>query len=446
MVPRLGQLCRTEKAIGKSRMTSIPVSELASSAQATVPSPGPHPSEFDVDISGPTAFEREVPHAYFRALREHDPVHWQEECKLPGLRKGPGYWALTRHEDVSFVSKNSKIFSSELGSAILSDLEPRDLRNMRAQLINMDTPGHTEFRHLINPYFKPSQMRDTESAFIDIVDDTLSALRGRTECDFVDDIAAPISLHGLTHFLGVPDKHSKRFLHWTNKLIGASDPEVSSAFRGRLAVLEIFIYAALLARRRRKNPRHDVYSALVNGTFKGRSLERLHLGMNFFLLLIAGNETTRTALSGGVQTLCEHPEQLELLRKEPSLLPQAIEEMLRFVTPVMQFRRTATCDTQIGDQPIHQGEKVVMYYGAANRDPRVFENPEKFDITRTTNPHLAFGTGTHFCIGSHMARLEMRVTLEALLERFPDFRLSGPVVRLSSNFINGIKRMPISLV
>jgi cytochrome P450 len=168
--------------------------------------------------------------------------------------------------------------------------------------------------------------------------------------------------------------------------------------------------------------------------------------VNFFLLIIAGNETTRNALSGGIQALCEHPEQFDRLRRDPSLLPQAIEEMLRWVTPVMQFRRTATRDTKVGDQPIRKGEKVVMYYGAANRDPRVFENPEVFDITRKPNPHIAFGTGTHFCMGSHIARLEMRVTLEEFLRRFTNVRLTGPPERLESNFIGGITRLPISLV
>jgi cytochrome P450 len=407
--------------------------------------PIPHPSDFDVDISSPDAFVDGVPNAYFRSLREHDPVHWQKECKLPGIRHRAGYWALTRYDDIAFVSKNSQIFSSERGSVFLSDLEPKDLQNMRQQLINMDTPRHTQLRSLINRSFKPAEIRETEGDFLKIVRDTFDRLEGVRECDFVDAISAPISLHVLTNFLGVPQNHSKRIYNWTNKLIGAGDPKVSSVFRARLAVLEIFVYAAFLAHKRRKNPRADVYSALVNGTLDGKPLERLQLGMNFFLLIIAGNETTRNALSGGVQALCEHPDQLKLLRKDPSLLPQAIEEMLRWVTPVMQFRRTATRDTQIGQQRIREGEKVVMYYAAANRDPSVFEHPERFDITRKSNPHLAFGTGTHFCIGSHMARLEMRITLAELLQRFPNFRLSGPVERLSSNFISGIKRMPLAL-
>jgi cholest-4-en-3-one 26-monooxygenase len=400
----------------------------------------------DIDLSDPKTFVASVPHEYFRTLREQAPVHWQNECKLPGLPKGPGYWALTRYEDVTFVSKNAELFSSEEGSCLISDLPPKDLDNMREQLINLDPPRHTELRKLMNPHFKPGIVRGTEEHTRKIVCETLDALEQQSECDFVDAVSAPISLRALTHFLGVPDKHSGRFYSWTNKLVGAGDPEVSSAFIARFVVLRLFLYAALLARRRRKKPESDVYSSLVNGTIAGLPLGRMKLNMNFFLLLIAGNETTRNALSGGVQALCEHPEQFDRLRLDPSLMPQAIEEMLRWVTPVMQFRRTAIRDTKVGDQAIRKGEKLVMYYGAANRDPRIFENPETFDITRKPNPHLAFGTGTHFCVGSHMARLEMRVTLEELLGRFSEMRLASPPERLHSNFISGIKRMPVSLV
>jgi cholest-4-en-3-one 26-monooxygenase len=261
----------------------------------------------------------------------------------------------------------------------------------------------------------------------------------------VDAVSAPISLRVLTNFLGVPDKYTRRFYRWTNTFMRFSEPGVGTLLRARVALLQIFIQSELLARTRRKEPAPDVFSSLVHGEFRGKPLTRMMIQVNFLLLLIAGNETTRNALSGGIQALCDHPEQFDRLRRDPSLLPQAIEEILRWVTPVMQFRRTALCDTQIGDQTIRKGEKVVMYYGAANRDPRVFEDPEVFDITRKPNPQIAFGTGTHFCMGSHIARLEMRVTLEEFLRRFPNVRLTGPPERLLSNFINGIKRMPISL-
>lgn len=398
-----------------------------------------------VDLSDPKTFVAGVPHEYFRELRETDPVHWQPECKIPGAPRGPGYWALTRYEDVSFVSKHADLFSSEIGTSVMTDLPPRDAENMRTQLINMDPPLHTQLRKVMSPHFKPRTVQTTDDHTRRIVRETLDLLEGRDECEFVEDVSAPVSLRALTHFLGVPDKHSKWFYRWTNELIGSSDPEVSSAFRGRMAVLQILIYGFFLARKRRKRPSDDIFSSLVNGQIAGAPIDRLKLGMNFFLLIIAGNETTRNALSGGVQALSEHPEQLELLKENPSLLPQAIDEMLRFSTPVMQFRRTATEDLEIHRQPIRKGEKLVMYYGAANRDPDVFPNPDTFDITRKSDPHLAFGTGTHFCAGSHMARLEMRVTFEELLARFPKLRVKGPVERLASNFINGIKSLPVAL-
>lgn len=397
-----------------------------------------------IDLSSPESFEQGVPHEYFHHLRATDPVHWQPECPLPGVLPGPGYWALTRYEDVAFVSKNPDLFSSEQGSSILSELNRRDLANMQQQLINMDPPSHTQLRKLMSPHFKPRSVRATSEHTREIVDRTLGRLDGQREIDFVEGVSAPISLEALTAFLGVPDRHSSLFYRWTNNLIGSSDPGVSNQFWARLAVLELFLYAAWLARKRRRQPTDDIWSDLVNGSIRDQPLDRLKLGMNFFLLIIAGNETTRNALSGGVQALCEHPEQFELLRSDPALLPGAIEEMLRFSTPVMQFRRTVMQDTQIGDQPLRRGEKVVMYYGAANRDPEIFPDPDRFDITRE-NQHLAFGTGTHFCAGSHMARLEMHTTLAALIERFPRLRLAGKVERLRSNFINGIKRMPVAL-
>lgn len=406
---------------------------------ASPPSPPPL-----ADLSDPAVYARGIPHETFHWLREHDPVHWQEETGASGSPAGPGYWALTRHEDVSFVSKHPELFSSERGSSVLGDLPPRDLQNMQQQLIHMDPPTHNALRTLLNPHFKPGTVRATEDHTRRIVTETLDALRGRTGCDFVEEVSAPISLRALTHFLGVPDRHSARFYRWTNELIGSTDPEISSEFRGRMAVLRIFLYAAFAARKRRKRPTADITSTLVNGLLEGRPVSRLQIGMNYFLLIVAGNETTRNALSGGLQALCAHPDQFERLRRDPSLLPSAIDEMLRWSTPVMQFRRTALCETRIGDQLIREGDKVVMYYGAANRDPSVFAEPDRFDIGRTPNPHLAFGTGTHFCMGSHMARLEMRVTFEELLRRFPEIRLEGAPQRLQSNFINGIKALPVA--
>jgi len=386
-----------------------------------------------------------VPHAWFRWLREHEPLHWQPETPLPGALPGPGYWALTRHADVSFVSKNATLFSSGLATCVLSDLPPKDRANMQQQLINMDPPRHTGLRNLMNPHFKPRAVRRSEAHMRRRIGQTLDRLEGLERCEFVESVSAPISLGGLTHLLGVPDKHARRFYRWTNNLIGSSDPNVSSQFWGRLAVLEILLYAGRARRKRERQPAADIFSSLVHGRVRDQKLSKLQLGMNYFLLIVAGNETTRNAISGGLQALCDHPDQLERLLAEPELLPQAIEEMLRWVTPVMQFRRTATRDVEVGGEAVRAGQKLVLYYGAANRDPAVFDDPETFDITRSPNPHLAFGTGTHFCAGSHMAGLQMRVVFEELLRRFPRIGLEGAPERLQSNFINGIKSMQVRL-
>jgi cholest-4-en-3-one 26-monooxygenase len=399
----------------------------------------------DVDLSDPKTFLAGVPNDYFRVLREQDPVHWQEERELYGFLPWPGYWALTRYEDVVFVSKHPEIFSSAVGTSALNDLPPRLRRLAPDQLIQMDPPGHTELRNLMNVQFKPSAVRETEAHMRKVVVETLDRLEGRSECDFVDAVSAPISLRILTNFLGVPDEYTARFYRWTNQTMRFGEPGLLNRIRVRFALAQIFLQSTLLERERRKRPLDDPFSRLVHGEFQGSPISRRMLQVNFFLLIVAGNETTRNALSGGIQALCEHPDQLERLRRDPSLLPQAIEEMLRWVSPVMQFRRTATRDTTIGGREIRKGDKVVMYYGAANRDPEIFESPEVFDITRRPNPHLAFGIGTHFCMGSHIARLEMRVTLEEFLRRFPNIGLAGPPERLESNFIGGITRLPLKL-
>ena len=427
-------------------MTAVDHSKPSGGPVSAADAPGASLRPGDIDLSDPKTFQAGVPTEYFRLLREQAPVHWQEECKLPVFLPGPGYWALTRYADVIFVSKHPEIFSSAVGSSALNELRPRERELARDQLIQMDPPRHTELRNLMNMHFKPRAIRDTEAHMREIVCETLDRLESQSECDFVDAVSAPISLCVLTNFLGVPDEYTGRFYRWTNTTMRFGEPGAFNLLRARIALLQIFLQSALLARQRKKAPASDVFSALVNGRFKGEPVTRIMTQVNFFLLIVAGNETTRNALSGGIQALCEHPDQFDRLRRDPSLLPQAIEEILRWVSPVMQFRRTALLDTKIGDQKIRKGEKVVMYYGAANRDPRVFENPEVFDITRKPNPHLAFGTGTHFCMGSHIARLEMRVTLEEFLRRFPKVSRAGPPERLESNFISGIKRLPISLV
>ena len=399
----------------------------------------------DVDLSDPATFVAGVPHEYFRVLREEDPVHWQGELTLPVFLPGPGYWALTRYEDVVHVSTHPEIFSSAAGSTSLNELRPREAKLARYQLIQMDPPGHTELRKMMSKQFKPRAAASTEAHMRRIVCQTLDRIGNRTEFDFVDAVSAPISLRVLTNFLGVPDRYTARFYRWTNTIMRYGEPGRGNLARARFGLAQVFLQSAILARARKKKPGPDVFSTLVNGAYQGRPLSRVMTQVNFFLLIVAGNETTRNALSGGIQALCEHPEQFDRLRRDPSLLPQAIEEMLRWVSPVMQFRRTALRDTELGGREIRKGDKVVMYYGAANRDPAVFDDPEVFDITRDPNPHIAFGIGSHFCLGTHIARLEMRVTLEEFLRRYPRVRLAGPPERIYSNFISGIDRLPVTV-
>jgi cholest-4-en-3-one 26-monooxygenase len=289
----------------------------------------------DVDLSDPKTFLAGVPHEYCRVLREQDPVQRQEECRIPVFLPGPGYWALTRYEDVAFVSMPPELFSSAVGSSVLNELRPYERRLAREQLIQMDPTGHTELRGLMNAPFKPHAVRATEAHVRRIVCGTLDRLEGRSACDFVGEVSAPISLRVLTNFLGVPDEYTARFYRWINETMRFAEPGSFNLLRARFALAQIFVQSALLAREPKKRPTTDVFSRLVSGRFQRAPLSRVMTQGNFFLLIIAGNETTRNAVSGGIQALCDQPEQLDRLRREPSLLAQAIGEILRWVSSGM---------------------------------------------------------------------------------------------------------------
>jgi cholest-4-en-3-one 26-monooxygenase len=263
------------------------------------------------------------------------------------------------------------------------------------------------------------------------------------ECDFVTAIAAELPLLVIAELLGVPIEDRWKLFSWSNRLIGADDPEYGSPADAPLAVMEMFQYAGWLAEQRRAEAADDIVSTLVHADVDGERLGGLEFNMFFFLLVIAGNETTRNAISGGMQALCEFPEQRERLLERREYLDTAVDEFVRWVSPVMQFRRTAQRDTELAGQVIREGEKVVMFYGSANRDERAFEDAGCFDVARDPNPHLGFGIGVHFCLGASLARMEMRLMFEELFRRLPDLELAGPVARLRSNFINGIKSMPV---
>jgi cholest-4-en-3-one 26-monooxygenase len=278
----------------------------------------------------------------------------------------------------------------------------------------------------------------------EIANAVIDAVAQKGGCDFVTEVAAELPLQVIAEMMGVPLADRRALFSWSNRMIGQDDPEYGTTEdEAKRASLEVYMYANQLAAERRRNPGEDLMSVLLNAEVDGEKLTEMEFDVFFVLLMIAGNETTRNLISGGMLALIDHPEQRARLLKDRSLINTAVDEMLRWVSPVMAFRRTATRDTEIRGQKIREGDKVLMFYPSANRDEEVFPEADRFDVGRTPNDHLAFGIGEHFCLGSNLARLEIRVMFEELLRRLPDIELAGPVARLRSNFINGIKHMPV---
>jgi cholest-4-en-3-one 26-monooxygenase len=378
------------------------------------------------------------PHALFKRLRAECPVYWN--------RMGDGgFWSILKYQDVFDVSLDTKTFSAARAGVILRDDRPEDFEVQKGLLVNRDPPDHTKHRRLVSLGFSGKMIRNLEGHVREITREILDEVAPLGRCDFVDRIAAELPLQVIVELVGVPKADRRKVLDWTNNMVGFDDPEYAGGAPevGRIAAAELFMYANELAEERERNPKDDLVSVLMQAEVDGERLSRADFSSFFMLLLVAGNETTRNLISGGMLALIEHPEERARLLADRSLLPSAIEEMLRWVSPVNVFRRTATRDTEIRGQKIREGEKVALFYSSANRDEEAFENPERFDITRDPNDHLAFGIGPHFCLGANLARLEIRVMFEELLQRLPDVELDGEPERLRSYFLNGIKRMPV---
>lgn len=406
----------------------------------------------DIDLLSRDVFADHVPHEWFERLRAQAPIHHHPE---PG---GPGFWAFTSHHDVGALNRDWHTFSSEhrLGGVVsLEELTPAEAAR-RAEIgdagrlmLEMDPPDHTRFRKLLNRGFTPKVIRSLEdhlrSMSERIVDRAMAADDG--SCDFVVDIAAELPLEAIAEFLGVPFEDRHKIFDWSNRLIGADDPEyrVSDDLLNE-ALVSMFMYANDLGNDRRTDPRDDIVSKLIHEVVDGDQLTEMDFNQFFLLLAVAGNETTRNALSHGMAAFLAHPEQYRLLLDDPSLIDRAVEEILRWATPVMFFRRNVTTDTEYEGHLLKEGDKVSLWYISANRDESVFDDPYTFDITRDPNPHIAFGGGgPHFCLGANLARMEIKLLFEALLERAPHIEQLGPAERLRSNFINGIKHLPVRL-
>ena len=434
-----------------------------------------------LDVSNPDNFKNGFPHAFFRELRAKQPVFWHEG----DVHGGPGYWIISKYDDVRQISKNPGLFISSMGNLIEEPL-PGQLEVGRS-IITMDPPQQARNRKLVSRGFTPSTIAGMEAKTRERVVAILDAVAGRGSCDFVRDIAAELPLQVIADLLGVPQGDRHDIFDWSNRMLGTEDPEyhgeaanaaetiagamdpdtaeeigaqipdalkalIDAGVAGGLdpgqaqamaAGAQMFQYSIALAQKRIAKPEDDLISALVRGEVEGEKLDMLEFASFFVLLAIAGNETTRNLISHGLLLLLEHPDQLAKLRADPSLLPSAVEEMLRFRPPVMYFRRTATQDCEIRGVRIREGDKVTLWYPSANRDEDIFDDADRFDITRHPNEHVAFGHGQHFCLGANLARMEIRVMFEELLARFDDIELDGDIRLLRSHFIDGIKTIPI---
>lgn len=405
------------------------------------------------NVFDPRIFARGVPYASLRRLRDDDPVCWQDEHAVGIWPAGPGFWAVTRYDDVRHVLRSPADFSSSLGATQIRDPEPGDLPFIRRMILNMDPPEQVRLRTLVTGAFTRRRMEGFAQVVGARARRLLDAVAGDRGCELTAQVTDDFPLQNLSDLLGVPEADRAALLRWTNRVIGYQDPEHAEVDTGAdgapvnprspAALADMFGYAEELAARKRREPADDVMTALVRAELGGQGLTDAELKMFFFLLVIAGNDTVRSALPGGVLALAQHPDAYARLRADPSLLPGAIEEMLRWHPPVLTFRRTATRDLTLAGRDIAAGDKVVVYHCSAHRDERRFADPDSFDIDREPNEHLAFGQGPHLCLGAHFARLQMRVFFTELLTRLPAVELDGEPRRLTSNFINGLTRLPL---
>jgi cholest-4-en-3-one 26-monooxygenase len=397
----------------------------------------------EINLVDPDVYQRGgAPHEMFSWLRTHDPVFWHADGGEPGW---PGFWAVTRHADIGYLSRHPEVFSSARRLSLFGEVPEDRIELQRLMMLNMDPPQHTRQRAFVNRGFTPRMIGRLEEHIAEICRALLDDVQDSGSADFVTQIAAPLPLWVICELVGAPVEDRDRIFELSNVLIGSADPEFQIGPQAQQnAAAEIYAYGAALAERRRAEPADDIVTRLLQPNDEGEALTSDEFDLFFLLLTVAGNETTRNAAAGGMLAMFEHPDQWQRLLKNPGLIPTAAEEIVRWVSPVNLFRRTALRDTELGGKQIVAGDKVVVFYSSANRDESVFALPDQFDVARDPNPHVGFGGGgPHFCLGRHLAALELRILLQALTERMPGIQLAGEPSRLRSNFINGIKHMPV---
>jgi cytochrome P450 len=385
------------------------------------------------------------PHELFAKLRSECPIHWTS--RIGEYPNEPGYWSVTRADDVHTVSRDWQTYSSELGGVTaVTDVFPLEL--MRAMFIGMDPPKHDRLKMLFQAGFTPKRIAAHEPAIRAIVIDVLDRLDGRESCDLVSDVAQPIVSRVIGSFMGIPPEDDHVWATLMNTALAAGDPDLNpEGIQSIVAneIPEIFARCSKMIAERREHPTDDLTSVLVHAEIDGQRLEEHEIVMGFFLLVAAGNDSTKATYSSGMRALMEHPDQRLLLLEDPTLIPAAVEESLRMFPAFAHFRRTATRDTKLAGQTIREGDKVVMWYVSSNRDELRYEDADQFDVRR--NPeHQAFGAGgRHFCLGAALARLELNVMFEETLTRFPEMELAGRPTVVESAFINQLKTLPVSL-
>jgi cholest-4-en-3-one 26-monooxygenase len=393
----------------------------------------------DIDLLAST-WGRGVPHDQFDRLRREAPVFWHPEVD------DTGFWAVTKHADVRAVSHDTATFSSEVGGTFIPTADEEALASLRLTILNMDPPKHNRYRRLVSKGFTPRMItalvEEIERRAAVIVDDVCE----KGEVEFVEEIAAQLPVQMICEMIGLEPDVWPRMFELSNDIIGSrDDPDYQELPGGSMAAAaEVFMMCDAVAADRRLHPRDDIMTALVQAELDGERLDEAELNLFFITLVVAGNETTRNLINHSMLALIDHPDQAQRLRDDPSLWDTATDEMLRWGSSIHNFRRTATTDTELRGVPIATGDKVVIYYASANRDEEVFDDPHRFDVGRTPNDHLAFGGGgVHFCLGASLARAEIKAIMRQLVTRLPDLELAGPPNRLHSDFVNGIKTMPV---
>jgi cholest-4-en-3-one 26-monooxygenase len=387
-----------------------------------------------------TTWGNGVPHDQFDILRAQAPVYFHEEVN------DTGFWAITKYADVKRASYEWETFSSELGGTFIPTFEEEALANLRLTILNMDPPKHHRYRRLVSKGFTPRMIQklvdDINQRAVRVIDNVCE----KGEVEFVEEIAAQVPVQMICEMIGLEKELWPRIFELSNHLIGSiDDPDYQEMDGGgEMAAAEVYMLCDAVAADRRANPRDDIMTALVQAEIDGERLNDAELNLFFITLIVAGNETTRNLINHSLLALVEHPEAIQRLRDNPELWDTAVEEMLRWGTSIHNFRRTATKDTEIRGVPIAAGDKVVLYYASANRDADQFANPHTFDITRSPNEHVTFGGGgVHYCLGANLARAEIKATMRQVVERMPDIELAGSPNRLHSDFVNGIKTMPV---